>query len=498
MEMLGHNIVDDHSFLPRPKGGGPVIIQDVFGALVEDIATAATYANIQPLMVYIDALTNNNEFITEAQRAGKRKHLDRFREQMSDMKKSSPTVQMEVEKVLTKIGRNRARAILSNLRIALLQVGSYQLYQNETATRYMRHAKVPQELIKTWNFFQFRVAGLGSVHSIASRSTVRKTLTGHEDLLNYALWPMHQVDLFTVRQASSIAWNEMAAARTKGLKGKPVRWWAAYGINPAELMDTESETFAKAFHDRATYLAYATQPMFFPESRNAYSQSNNTILREMARFRSFTDQLLRNLSRQHALYKQGEITAYEAAMSMGRTMVFATVWYNGLRAAIVATLGMFKDEEEKDETYLLMDIILGPLTWIPFIGWPAKTLVDAIATARWQGPADVSNIAFDQINKTMDSTYYLGRAVMLQLGGEGERAKYYWKKGTQGAIRDYMIMFHGLPSWLVGPRVRYDPSSVKGKKKSAWKSVRDEWGLNKTGKKKGKKKQKTVKEEWGL
>jgi len=445
-DLKGYDDVTAEHWMPPARKGqsGPLLVQDVFGTVSEDMRTAAHYAGIKPVMRNLQALVNNKNFRRSVQNAGKGRHLKRFQEQLDAMDRSRLRIESDLEKAISRIGANRARAILSNGRIAMLQAGSFQLYQNETDTRYMRPGHVPKQIFDSWDLLQFREKGLGSIHSVVSKNTIRKTWNGRGAVLDSILWPMHKVDLMVVRQAARIAYHEMT---DKHLVGKARRWWAGYGKDPHSLKMMSPE-FVKALHDRATYLAYSTQPMFFPESRNYYTQHDNVFLREMARFRSFTDQLLRNIGRQYSLWQSGEISNREAMLNMGRTIMWATIWYNGLRFAWDS---IFHPDDAKEKDYLL-EAILGPLSWIPFIGWPLKTGAASLVSDKAQryGPANFSTITFDQLNRSKDTAFTLGLAMKYSLNDEKDsrgrwKSEKYWKRGIRDAVRDSLILFFGLP-----------------------------------------------------
>jgi hypothetical protein len=306
----------------------------------------------------------------------------------------------------------------------------------------MRGGHVPAEVMDTWDLYQFRAAGMGSVHSVVSESTIKKSLTGKAPILDYTLWPMHKVDLGIIKQGAIIAWHEMT---DKTLTGKARRWWDAYGYNPHDF-EVMTPQFLEALHDRADYLVSTTQPMFFPESRNAYSTSDSAAIREMARFRSFTDQLLRNNARQIALWRMGEISNREMGVNVGRNMIFASVWYNGLKYVFNQ---IFEDEDEDDSddmAKLLTDIVLGPISWIPFLGWSLSTAAkSAIGTQQW-GPADFSTITHDQVSHTIRTATTLGKALLEK---DNKKQAKLFKSGMKEAAKDALIIFFGLPDYPV-------------------------------------------------
>jgi len=460
LQLLGWKSITDVNFMPTNRQGpqGPLLIQDIFHQTSEDMRTAAHYAGIKPAMRQIRSLMSNKQFRRTVQNAGKGNQLKRFQQEMESMDKSRLRIESDLEKALSRLGANRARAILASGRIAMLQAGSYQLYQNETDTKYMRGGHAPKEVYAGWDMLRFREKGMGSVHSVVTKNTVRKAWNGRGSTLDAILWPMHKVDLMIVRQAATIAWHEMT---DQTLTGKARRWWSGYGADP-HTFKTLSPEFMEALYDRATYLAYSTQPMFFPESRNYYTQHDSVFLREMARFRSFTDQLNRNIARQYSLWQTGDISNREAMLNMGRNIMWATMWYNGLRFLWDQIFG-----DDDDDKNLLLETLTGPLSWIPFIGWPLKTGVTALFDeSSGYGPANFSTITFDQINRTKDTAFTLAKAMKYSLNDERDaqgnwKSETHWKRGIRDAVRDTLIMFFGLPGDAI---IKAVPEEDKGKK----------------------------------
>lgn len=469
-DMYGYDAVTTKEFLPLNQRGkdGPMLLKDMFAQNTEDIRKAAHYTGIKPTTQLMESIIHSTEFQKAVQTAGKTKHLRRYQEEIQAMEKSIHRESEELGKLITRIGANRARSILANGRIATLQAGSYQLYQNATNTKYMRGGHAPKEIYETWDLYKFRAEGMGSVHSVASNNTVRKMHLGKSSVLDFAMYPMHKVDLAVVKQAALIAWHEMT---DKTLTGKARRWWKSMNINPHELKVMSPE-FLKALHDRADYLASTTQPMFFPESRNSYSTSDNVMFRELARFRSFTDQLLRNNARAIALWRMGEISSREAFTDIARNTIFASVWYNGLKWAIkiliASTIGkaLTDDEFDKSVEKLWLDIILGPISNIPFIGWTMKTGIQNLAEDSVYGPASFSTLTAEQLTHTANSMYTLAKAMKHSLSdekGSEKKSEKLWKDGMREAAKDTLILFFGLPSWLIDIIPEEEPKKKKSK-----------------------------------
>jgi hypothetical protein len=446
-EMLGYNIVTENKFLPPvrkgDKGQGSLMLMDVFTQTTEDIRLTSHYVGIKPTADMMLDLVNDVEFIRHAQRDGKNRQLKRFKQEMQAMEKTRHPTGEDLTKLITRIGAKRARAILANGRIAVLQAGSFQLYMNETDWRYMFGGKMPDDILKQWDMLRQRKEGMGGVSSVVSVNTVRKMHLGKGSVLDYALYPLHKVDLIVIRQAARIAWNEMNA---KQLTGKARRWWKTMDINP-QALEIGSPEFMDALHSRASYLASTTQPMFFPESRNLYSNSNSALMRELSRFRSFTDQLLRNNARKIALWKMGEISTREMSLNVGLNLAFATVWYNGLKWVIYE---IFRDEDEKERD-LLLEIMLGPLTLIPFIGYSIQTGVRSLAESSGYGPASLSTISADQIKHTMDTAYKFSKAILADMSdkpGSARKAEKLYKEAMRDSLEDFLVLGCGLPTWL--------------------------------------------------
>ena len=485
---VGVDTVSNKDYMPdvRPikpdthMKSGPLAIKDIFSAITEDLRTAANYIKISPMLREVNGIIYNEEFTRAAQNAGKKKYLDRLREHYIAMGKPRPDVGTNLERLLSKIGAQRARSILANGRIVFLQAGSYQLYANETDAKYLAGGVAPKEIIVGWDFYEDRKGGQGSIHSVMSENSIRSAWNGTQ-AVDYTMYPMHRMDLKIVRQAGNIAWREM---NSKHLGAKARRWWGKYlgeGKSPADFKKMSPE-FMDALHARATYLAMLTQPMFFPESRNSYIQAGGAFMREIARFRSFTDQLLRTNARQIALWRQGEVSTREMAQNTAQNIVWATMWYNGLKWAFDA---IWKDEDKENKD-LLTEILLGPLTWIPMVGWSLKGAANLLIEGNGYGPSDFSTITFDQLNHTKDSAMTIMQAVKYSLNDERDargrwKSEKYWESGTRSAAEDVGVLFFGLPLWLM----ELYPEDTKKKGKSEMDDFKVSTTRRSSGRKRG-------------
>jgi hypothetical protein len=191
--------------------------------------------------------------------------------------------------------------------------------------------------------------------------------------------------------------------------------------------------------------------MFFPESRNYYSTRDEVLIKELARFRAFTDQLLRVQSRAITLARMGEISKREAAATMASSQVFASMWYNGLKWVIGSLIwGAMTGKEAKEKKEVFIDMVLAPLSWIPFIGWTAQTSISSLLQDGY-GPAAFSNIVADRLTHVSKSMYMLFMAAKFAINDEKDskgqwKSERYFKKGMKMAAEDTLVLL-GLPKW---------------------------------------------------
>jgi len=459
LDTLGYEVVNELSFLPdnRPvneKGqkDGPFRITDIFSNTTEDIRTGANRIHIQPFVNHVIGVMNDKRFRRAVQKEGRAEDLKRSAYSLVAMQRARPHRAVELERWTTKIGANRARSILANLRIAVLQMGSYQLYNNEATAKYLLPHKVPDFLKKEYEFLNSRREGQGSTHSVVSERGTKNMWLGTQ-LTDYTMYPMHMIDLTTVGRSLNIAFAEMT---DKHMTGKSRRWWAKDGRVTADLREKgiDSPEFKRALYDRAMYLAYMTQPMFFPESRNLYIQQETGFMREIARFRAFTDQLLRNNARQLTLWRQGEISTREMSMNIGGNLAWASLWYNGVKWMFMKLLNQFKEEGDEKEMNMLFEFLMGPVTLIPLLGWTIKGGINQLVHDDSYGPANFSTITLDQANHFKDTAFALGQAIMYSLDDEKDRSGNWksqkmWEKAMRGAAEDSLIMLFGLPTYPV-------------------------------------------------
>lgn len=453
----GHNIVTKDQFLPdnrktddKGRKTGPYVIRDIFRQTSEDIRQAANYIKIKPFSGWLLRILNDKGFRRTAKDNGKSRHLDRAIESTIAMNKARPHQATPLERAMSRLGANRARSILVNLRIVALQVGSFQLYLNQTDAKHMLPTKVPDILKKQYAFLINRTAGQGSTHSVVSDHNVRNQWLGNQPT-DIAMLPMHLTDLKTTGRSLNIAFSEMMS---ENMGDRAMMYWSEVGLSPAELRakGIDSVEFKDALFARATHLAYTTQPMFFPESRNQYIQQETGFLREIARFRAFTDQLLRNNGRQIALWQMGEISSREMATNVGMNIAWASFWYNSLKLVFMSMLNLFKDD--KKEMDLIFEFLTGPLSWIPFLGWTLKGGVNKLVHPDSYGPADFSTITVGQLDHIKDSGMFLVQAISFSLTGETDRygnskAQMYWVHAMRSIAEDVFTAGLGLPTYLI-------------------------------------------------
>jgi hypothetical protein len=232
---------------------------------------------------------------------------------------------------------------------------------------------------------------------------------------------------------------------------KAQQYWRSVGLDPQALFaeGMDSPNFQKALYDRATYLTYMTQPMFFPESRNLYLQQDAGLLREIARFRGYTDQILRNVDRQMTLYLQDEISFREMAKNVSVGMAWSSFWNNGLKWLFLLGMNEFRKEEDKKEMNVIYEFITNPVSLMPFIGWTVKGGIHNLAYDDSYGPADFSTITLEQLNHMKGSINDILLGIRYSIADEQDvygnwKSEKYIKRGMKGAAQDFLILGLGI------------------------------------------------------
>jgi len=454
VNQLGYPIVSEESFMPdsrktnmEGKKEGMVKVEDLFARVSEDIRKAANFIYIHPHVQHMVRLLNSEDIRQAAAKGGRARHLERAIESYRAMENALPHKAIPLEGVINKLGANTARAILMNPRIVAMQAGSYMTYYFETDAAYLQPIRVPERLRKDYVFMNNRKHGFGSTASVVSEHGVRHMWMGKQrsDLV---MEPLHQVDVTTASRSLNIAYAEMK----DGASGPTAnRWWTQYGADPRALFEegASSPAMRQALYDRATYITYMTQPMFFPESRNLYLQQDAGLLREIARFRGYTDQVLRNIDRQLTLYRQGEIGFREMAKKVSFGMAWSSFWNVGLKFLFMLGMNEFRDEEEQKEMEFLHEFITSPLAMIPFVGWTLKGSVHELTTGEGYGPSDFSTITLGQLNHLKDSIHDIMLGIKYSLDDEQDsygnwKSDKYIERGMREAAKDALILGLGV------------------------------------------------------
>jgi hypothetical protein len=453
IDELGYLVITDESFLPdnRPKvegkPSGPVRVEDIFTRVSEDIREAANTIYIFPHVKYMKTLLNSEALRGEATKRGRGRHLRRAIESYSAMEHALPHRAIPLEGAINKLGANTARSILMNPRIVLMQAGSYMTFYFETDAQYLKPTRVPELLRKGYTFMNNRASGYGSTHSVVSEHGVRHMWDGKQRA-DYLMEPLHQVDITTSSRSLNVAYSEM---RDGGTGPKALQYWSSIGLDPKALFaeGQDSPAFQQALYDRATYLTYMTQPMFFPESRNLYLQQDAGLLREIARFRGYTDQILRNVDRQMTLYLQDEISFREMAKNVSVGMAWSSFWNNGLKWLFLLGMNEFRKEEDKKEMNVIYEFITNPVSLMPFIGWTVKGGIHNLAYDDSYGPADFSTITLEQLNHMKGSINDILLGIRYSIADEQDvygnwKSEKYIKRGMKGAAQDFLILGLGI------------------------------------------------------
>jgi len=277
--------------------------------------------------------------------------------------------------------------------------------------------------------------------------------TGKNSPVDMQLAGLHKGDLWGVSRAALVTRAEMSDTR---MSGDSLAWWQNYGTDPTSLT-YGSEQYWQAFNDRADHLVTLTQPMFNPENKSEYANSNNPIVREMARFRSFVDQTLRIMHRQYAYAAKGDQSAATSAKNIAVTLMVLSLWKSIVKYEWDKHI-MGKDKELDD---LLRDILTSPAALVPFIGYPLSkvgklALGDDSGTYGGQAPS-YSMVATMLLDNMLAHTADLAKGVNYALDDEyfqsGEnygksKSSVYLRRGIKGAFQDYLVL-NGVPAYII-------------------------------------------------
>lgn len=450
-EYVRDAIIDEEGRLkPRTSSNRPVLLRDVFEVISEDIRVISEFAGMTETIRMLRSLVNYTPFRERIKRDANAKHImDRMDEELRSMQLSRQPAIKGIERAARKIEAGVAQAVLLNPRIWALQPFSAALYAIKTSFRYMRAIRVRlgeqfnKDLMNNWTLYWSRVEGIGAAKSVTSPSTIRRVFTGQGNLRDRAMVGLHKADQWGVSRAAQVTMAEMTDPQ---LYGRSLEWWQNYGTEPTSL-EYDTEQFWKAFNDRADYLVTLTQPMFFPESKSSYSNSNNPLVRTLARFRSFIDQIGRIIRRQMVMRRYDEVSRAEAVRNIGIAVASVSVV-----AAVIRHLFDLIAGKEKDKDDLLRETVTSPLAVIPFLGYPAKRIADAMLGGEGAAP-EFSAMPIMMIDNILRHSWQIAKGLnyafddeFIQSGpNRGEKkSTQFLKDGIQGTVSDYLTL-RGIP-----------------------------------------------------
>jgi hypothetical protein len=233
-----------------------------------------------------------------------------------------------------------------------------------------------------------------------------------------------------------------------GLTGTSLDWWQHYGVNPSALKYGTPE-YWQAFNDRADYMVSLTQPMFFPESKSAFTGSENPYTRALFRFRGFIDQIGRIVRRNIDMARYGEISRAEMSYNIGVVATLISVVTPLIKMAFRKLYGK---EAEKDQ--LFRDMLTAPISIIPLIGYPLKKITDTLIGGEGSITPSFSAMPLMMINRILQHSWDTARGINYVFDDErfqsgpnkGKRkSEVFMKKGIVGGASD-LLMFNGVPT----------------------------------------------------
>ena len=451
-EYVRDSLMDEDGRLrPRTSSRRPVMIRDVFEVINEDIGAISQFAGTAVAIRKLRSLANyapfrhrikvesNAEFI-----------LERLDEEIRSMQLTRQPPATTIERAVRKIEGGVAQSVLLNPKIWALQPFSAVLYATEVSDKYMLAikpklgAQFEKDINDNWTLYRARKEGMGAAKSIANPSTIRRLFTNTGNLRDKSMEGLHKGDRWGVSRAAQVTAAEMSDPK---LSGRSLSWWTNYGVNPYTL-DYGSNEFWQAFNDRADHLVTLTQPMFFAENKSSYSNSNNPLVRTLARFRSFIDQIGRIIRRQMAMARYGDVSRVEATRNIA--IAISTV---SIIAAVVRHLFGLVLGKEPDRDDFLREVVTSPLAVIPFAGYPAKKIADALLGGEGVAP-EFSAMPIMLIDSILKHSWDIAKGLnyafddeFIQSGpNRGEKkSERFLKAGVKGIMSDY-LMFQGVPT----------------------------------------------------
>lgn len=450
-EFVRDSIVDEEGRLKaRTSSSRPVIIRDIFQVITEDINVMSNFTGTTETVRKLRSLVNYGPFREVMRNANGTHILKELDSRVAAYQRTRQKPLDAIERVVEKLTRGASQAILINPAIWALQPTSAALYATESSPKYMKamlakaSGEMMQDLEKHWVLFAARKQGIGASKSVATKSEIKKIFTGTGNINDKALAGMHKADIIGITQAAKIVMAEMEDV---GLTGVSLEWWKNYGVNPSSLKYGTAE-YWQAFNDRADSLVTYTQPMFFPESKSAFTGSENPYTRALFRFRGFVDQLGRIVRRNIDMAKYGEVSKAELAYNLG---VVATLI--GVITPLIkfAFNKMYGKEPEADQ--LFRDMMTSPLGIIPLLGYPIKQIADTLIGGEGKITPSFSAMPLMMINRILKHSWETARGInylfddeIVQSGPNKGKKKsdVFMRSGIGGAASD-MLMLHGVP-----------------------------------------------------
>jgi len=369
-QFVRESIVDENGALKsRTSSNRHVVIRDVFQVLAEDIRVVSNFAGGTETLMELRMLSNSTSFNAAMKKAGQSDLVDDFNNRIKATQRDVMMPQSKIVRLFSKLSSNVRKNILTGLQVIGVQPLSIMLYHTETELKYMKTAVLPMnssiysDVMANWTMGQIRESGKSNQSSIVSHSGIRKMVTGKGTSTDVQLAPLHKGDMYGITRAAKITMSEMSDSNLSGLA---LSWWQDYGVDPSQL-EYGTQEFWDAFNDRADWLATLTQPMFNPENKSSYANSDNALLREFFVFRSFVEQLLRIPARQIALMRYGQISKKRGVTNIANALVLASITKVLVQTFIGAALGKKKEAKE-----ILAEMVTAPLSILPIVGYPAQ------------------------------------------------------------------------------------------------------------------------------
>ncbi|MHA2068565.1 MAG: hypothetical protein ACXABY_29740, partial [Candidatus Thorarchaeota archaeon] len=451
-EYVRDSIMDEEGRLkPRTSSKRAVVIRDIFEVLNEDMPVVSNFVGLAEGIRKLRTLANYGPFREKLNNARAEHLKSELDEKIHVMQLSRQRPTGLLDRAITRLGRGAARATLTVPIIWAYQPFSASFYATEVSGKYMTAIRPRlgrgfyQDLIQNWTFFRARSEGIGASKSVGQIIGIRRVLTGKRDIVDAQLAGLHKGDLWGVSRAAQIVRAEMA---DENMSGTSMEWWKNYGTDPSNLR-YGTEDYWKAFNARADHLVTLTQPMFFPESKGEYASSDNAIVREMARFRSFIDQVGRILQRQISMVEKKDISKSRAMYNMGLVLTVASL----VKPILRFLWDRFALGREKELDDLFAEILTTPFNIMPFIGYPVQRIGKEVLGERSYYAPEYSIMPMIIVDGALKHAWLTAKGISFSFDDEyfrsgpnrGElKSKVYMKRGMLGLFEDYLT-FHGVP-----------------------------------------------------